>query len=1458
MDFPGGASTNIHLIDGFSTIYWRIYTEEPGIANQPEGPANGYTILKHLGRLKDLEGKLRNLNCLASCPRRLGLWVFSPTPDFESLNTLYITEGTEVSKRILVDTTILKVSASGSITSHDLVRSLSSEVQTGQQRPQQGQPAARRPDGYSSSAAIYASFISAVTGAISLQLIRSHGALPFGSRTLFTAVEAVGYESPRVDNESSFARACLTTLYVQLNATGTLTISTQTIAQDGIQRLYSPQYDIADLGQLQQGTDLWLSPNGTVARLVTANVESPTAVSPGLPTSTNWAPRKAQWKSDVAQWLLNFGLYVDTNEEEPWVEIEVWEPFFARLSGETRRQNDEAQSSLPLKRMLWPARFCFRRVSSQVQTPNIRNSWPLGSTDDPLDFAERWPSQVDSILANHQKQPVPVIEEPSSKDENMTSPKADSLDGFESLARMAQYPDLPAANLVYPTPPDGAAVVGINNSTAQNDLFLDDTYSNNLSPAMAQNPKSIPNAELSPDMDVGTGHYDASDDEDLFGEMKDRDFGSKGITDADFSFFDDPEFEDMDADPPKVQPEEPEEPVLNEQNKPEEIAVDDTATTTAVTSAAPDIAGTVVKEVNTTEEDQNEPESADEPMQSPSPAPSPPSEGPTIISPPLSPVEVKKILFSGAQKQDLGRSDNSRTQQGHYQPVAFEKKLGDWDQKYGSAGKFWFSSGNAPDASDKSSSAIPTIGIPHRGRIGSNATQAKLTGKGATPNTLANSNQAQSDSSDSETSYDSDDMSSESAPSPPTLLSLKRKRVPSESDIQSAMSPAKSAGAPDPSGNFKVENSAFLGNFLANFSDWTFTGYFSSFPAQQLPVIVRKEDQISIAQLLIDQVTQSSLNHSLGGCIDLFGLESENMSWRTYLEDSSSLGEASKLDLKSYISLRDDLQIAPSQPAAKEIPKGLIAKIPAPHVRMRRGKEYLEALPPAISFWETFGLEPAHGAKDISAYCIHPYAATKAADAFLGLFGLHYQSCNLGSHSRGDKSMAFENGLKSWDSETSSYASMMQSLKSICEELGTDLSQYSPSADNCVVYIVNPFPHAAASADICAAFWHLFQQIAADTDRQQGQPINEVVLQIIPLSFIMSQDSMVVPTQAEYMNLSFEVYSRCRPKESSVSPLLCAPAVLLADPLPKVINFRLAPDKASPLQDGRCLHIACSKSSDQRWVSVAWTDGTGSIQTSMSYCLRYRNRGTTRAFAEIRNEIWATTRHIMDKFQARWKMILVNCDPIDPEEVEAWGTLVDQQNKLRPGFIDLIVMTVSTIPELVLEAASSQMTTNVLNFSSTPISTPNPSVSVASPEQSGNALTPSATYNAPTPTDPSFEPDSDVVLTDIMDESWAVILSHRLNSSPHVTEFRPALASGYLLRRKGTSDNDGVFTMTANLIHSQRPASTHEAVLKDILGMYRDLSSLARARGMRSVQENTLPWHIATALRAQELLSYVF
>ncbi|KAJ6049472.1 uncharacterized protein N7446_007198 [Penicillium canescens] len=1467
MDFPGGANTNIRLIDGFSNIYWRIYTEDSRGTNQPqEGPANGYTILKHLSRLKDLEARLRSLNCLASSPRRLGLWVFSNTPDFESLNSLYLSG--EENNKIVVGSTTLKVGASGSVTALDLVRGLSDNqgqgTQSGQQRPSQGQAPPRRQDGLINSAGIYAAFISAVTGSISLQLVRHHGALPLGSRTLFTAVEKMGYESPHVDNESIFSNSCLTTLNVQLTVGGTITISAQTVPQTGIMRL-SSRDDVADLLSVQPGIDLWLCPNGTIARLVTANIDASTVPSPGYPTPGDVSAKRMQWKLDVVQWLRNLGLQIESVEEEPWVEIEVWEAFYARLAGEAWRQSDDGQSALPLKRMLWPARFCFRRASSSNTT--FETQMPL--LDDPLDFAERWSSQASSLKLDHPVQNIHYPQERQIKDQEMSpSPKADHPESIESLSRIAQYPDLQTTNVVYPTPPDGAAAIGMNNPNPSEAFAEDSDFG--LPNATPRNPqRNASGSGLSPGngIGVGTGRYDASDEEDLFGEMNDRDFGSKGITDADFSFFDDPDFEGM-GDENVEQPQE----IIQASHGPPGLEDETMIDENPSPNQPLEIPNHAETEAHVSPMQQESPQ-PNEPLSPREVAHSPTDRTGQTISPPLSPIEVKKILFPEPETND-GRGSTDIHGQGHYHPVAFEKKLRDWDQKYGTAGKFWFSAGGPSDTSEQTS-AIPTIGLPHRNRSGTNTTAAAKERSRASSSLIQtkqgprSASVSGSDSDDS--SDDSAEVMPEHAPTPsalPLIPSLKRKRAPSETETMSAASPEKQLITTEASPALKAENFTFLGNFLANFSDWTLTGYFSALQSQQIPVLLLREDQLQIAQLLVEQITQSSLKHPLDEQIGPVNLESQSL--LQTLHDTEFPGEVSKLDFKRYTSLQDEFtanhpqQQPPQYPAPpKDVPRSFIARLPAPHVRVRRGKEYLEALPPVIDFWETFGLEPAHGPKNISAYCIHPHAASQAADVFLRRFGLLYQSCSLGSHTRGDDSVGFEMGLKSWQSEPSSYESMMLILKDICEELGAELSQSPPTAENCVVYIINPFTHTAALADICSAFWHLFQQLLVDSERRQVRPVNELVLQIIPMEFVMSSETMVVPSQADYLNLALEVYGRCRPREGDTSSLLCTPPMFLADPLPRAISFRLAPERASPLQDGRSLHIACSRSLDQRWISVAWSDVPGSIQRTVSYCLKYRQSSATRPISEVRNEIWATTKRIMEKIQARWKVQLVATEPMESDEVEAWTSLADQYNKSRPGSLELAILSVNAIPDLILEPPIPPISMAVFNpLSSTPVSTPNPSNSVASPEQSGNAATPSSggptTYNAPTPTDMSLETDSEAVLTDICDESWLAVLSHRLNSSAHLTDFRPALSSGYLLRRKGANDGDGVFALAVNLIYSPRPPPVHDNVLKDTLSMYRDMATLARVKGIRCVQGNTLPWHIATALRAQELLSYTF
>ena len=210
----------------------------------------------------------------------------------------------------------------------------------------------------------------------------------------------------------------------------------------------------------------------------------------------------------------------------------------------------------------------------------------------------------------------------------------------------------------------------------------------------------------------------------------------------------------------------------------------------------------------------------------------------------------------------------------------------------------------------------------------------------------------------------------------------------------------------------------------------------------------------------------------------------------------------------------------------------------------------------------------------------------------------------------------------------------------------------SPSNDSLVIYIINPFAHASALVDICSAFWCLFQKYITDTGKQQARQLNEVVLQIIPISFIMSTGSVVVPPQTQYLNLALEIYSRCPPKALQSSLVNCAPPVLLAEPLPRTISFRLASEKTSPLQEGKCLHIAYSKSQDQRWISVAWSDNSGALQRTISYNLRYRNASAVRSISDVRSEIWVATKDIVDRIQARWKVFVVSTEPVDQDEVD--------------------------------------------------------------------------------------------------------------------------------------------------------------------------------------------------------------
>ena len=144
--------------------------------------------------------------------------------------------------------------------------------------------------------------------------------------------------------------------------------------------------------------------------------------------------------------------------------------------------------------------------------------------------------------------------------------------------------------------------------------------------------------------------------------------------------------------------------------------------------------------------------------------------------------------------------------------------------------------------------------------------------------------------------------------------------------------------------------------------------------------------------------------------------------------------------------------------------------------------------------------------------------------------------------------------------------------------------------------------------------------------------------------------------------------------------------------------------------------------------------------------------------------------------------------------------------------------------------------------------TPSPDISGLSSTPAGNA----AQVGTP-PANAAFgEHDSEAKLVDITDETWGVMMDGIMDDPLTLSDSCASLASGYLVKRAGPRDENGLIPLGVNLVHGQKP---YRGVLKEVLGMYRNLGTLARVRGVVDPMRSVLPLHVAAARKAWKAVS---
>ena len=176
----------------------------------------------------------------------------------------------------------------------------------------------------------------------------------------------------------------------------------------------------------------------------------------------------------------------------------------------------------------------------------------------------------------------------------------------------------------------------------------------------------------------------------------------------------------------------------------------------------------------------------------------------------------------------------------------------------------------------------------------------------------------------------------------------------------------------------------------------------------------------------------------------------------------------------------------------------------------------------------------------------------------------------------------------------------------------------------------------------------------------------------------------------------------------------------------------------------------------------------------------------------------------------------------------------------------LVLVAVDTLPPLNAAADSSLSSVDAHIVYATPASTPR--AMGLTPEQAANLNTSIEQRNTPKSAEATTDIDANARLVDVTDETWGIITAHSFERSTDGVRTRPAVASGYLLKRAGARDEDGLVMMGLRIVYGEK---VNDSLLREIMCVYRSLGTLARARGIVDRVRSVLPLHIATAIKAR-------
>ncbi|KAK2014248.1 hypothetical protein LZ32DRAFT_202453 [Colletotrichum eremochloae] len=1343
----------------------------------------------------------------------------------------------------------------------------------------------------------YEQFITAVLSTVSAVFCSRVSAIPLNHRTVLLPSKVMrdGQAERALDTES----AVVGTFRIYLTTTGTLVMSLALSCCEGLLSVNEP----CSPSQLVLGSQILAAPFGVLANyqgFVGGGLSYPELGLGQTPDAQLWRgadARSSQWRDTCINILQSRGLSPTLLQSCPWIALQM----LRRKSGEHKIEGKTTPFPSTLATISWPAVLCFRKKSVMLARNNGLGDPVLLAQDETSDFlneARTWfqlGTERDEKISRRKKE----REIAASKEAAAVAP-AQQANGHSPLG-LRRASNAAAAGTMYPTPPDGVqnplgitpsmdgttsspGAPGTTMAVVDIDTTMADTGTHDT-PAMNTNQHSEAYGDGWHSSDSKRDRADsflAGDNDNLFGDMGPDMFGDTDITDADFSFFDEEGGDDLDLSvlPDLGMPDAPPAPPAIPVPVPEPAKLMLPVGEEAKPALSPPIfAKPELKHARSTLLDEGKQKSNGER-----------TAGVKRESSPFDPDTVYKRVR--ASLADL-RSTPQRTpaRKGSvFDSVDFDPVLPLVNKKYEQGGRFDCLprfQGQPQDASKQIVSQGPpmtdylrrhgkqrkTLRQPER----TNAVIRTITGSLENSSLVASPGKGDdlaSDADDISLVSDQDDSSaSEDEPASPFKSSIRRLNL--DDDVASHVTSLKDIESVDDSDPALALDLPKLAK--AEASELLIPKYFED--AESLPIYLSlpDEDTITIAQIVTEQAVTGNLRirdalaNTLNTAIVSDTRRQLSSLGRTALQALREvippcLGEFNTCNFKGLVEVSDvpligppsRLHPRPVNPRDNaEPPKpNNIFQIPAPHMELRRAEARLSVLPASVQFWESLGLGPAQGTKDVNVVCVFPHwdGMSDVATAFLDRMRNVYELLKLGSFERLPSSPKVADGLLPFEADKVATSPgtvsphIVAALGERMEALNQSLLSANAKGKNFVIYFVYPPDHPGSIVEACTAFQQLFEMHKRSLTDKRQTPANELVLQLVPLDFLTSSKGMVEPTPSDAIKLAIETYDRC----TLFGGPMPSPAIILEQSFPRGIDFKLSATSSSSLMhENTCIHIAYAQSIDERWITAAWTDNRGCQQMTASYNLGRKGKPLSTSLNDVCHEIWETTHDLISKWKVHWRVVISKCGFMDAQEIGFWQGLAQTESVAT---VSLTLISVDTNPSMQLVPPAIKVSATAPSaFYTTPVSTPQPSI--VSPEQSGTPVTPmkeNNPVNAATPGgtlgDGNAEPtEGDAILLDVTDQSWGAVLAHRLNNSCSLGELNPALISGYLVKRGGTKLEDPPVIMEVNIVHADNNPRMYEPLMREMLTYFRGLGTLARARGVTDRGTDVRPWHIAAA-----------